>query len=255
MKKIPALYLLALCAISATAQKSPFKFGDIPMEDMRMTTYASDGSASAVILEDYGKAYVTLSTVHASLVFERHTRIKILKKEGLSWADASIPLYHSGNGEERVSSLKAVTYNLEADKIVGTKMSKDGIFKEKFNRNINLQKFTLPNVREGSIIEISYNVNSEFLSNFPNWQFQYTIPVRHSEYWAIIPDFFVMEKYMQGYIGTTTFETTTRTKPGYSEKAHHWVIKNVPAFRSEPFMTSEQDYMSKVNFALLEEAK
>lgn len=220
------------------------------MEDMKMTSYPLDSSAVAVILADYGYAYVNISSVTASLIFERHVRIKILKKEGLSWADAAIPIYHEGATEERVSGLKASTYNLEGDKIVETKMSKEGTFKEKFNRNINLMKFTLPNVREGSVLEYSYSVNSDFLSNFPNWQFQYRIPVRYSEYWASIPEFFSMEKYMQGYLSPTTYEVKDRPKTNYSDKLHHWIIKDVPAFKAEPFMTSENDYMSKVNFAL-----
>lgn len=215
-----------------------------------MTVYDKDSSAVAVILYDYGKAYVNINNVSSSLVFERQVRIKILKKEGLSWADVSIPLYISGSTEEKVSGLKAVTYNLEQGKIVETKMSKDGIFKEKFNRNTNYQKFTLPNVREGSIIEYSYTVISEFLANFPNWQFQYSIPTRQTDYWAIIPDFFEMQRYMQGYISPTIYETKAKSQQGYQEKAHHWVVDNVPAFKKEPYMTTINDYVSKINFAL-----
>lgn len=248
MKKL-IIFWLAL-SFSAAAQKSPIKFGDIPMEDMELTSYPLDESAPAVILADYGEASVRLSSVHVALVFERHVRIKILKKEGLSWADAAIPLYHSGSAEERVIGLKAATYNLEGGEIVETKMAKDGIFKEKFNRNINLQKFTLPNVKEGSVIEYSYNVSSEFLANYPNWQFQYPIPVRHSEYWAIIPEFFQMEKYMQGYLPATSYEVTSRSTSNYKEDLHHWTMKDAPAFKPEPYMTNERDYMSKINFAL-----
>lgn len=250
MKNLLAAVFMVAIFHTASSQKSPIKFGEIPMEDMKMTSYPLDSSAVAVILADYGYAYVNISSVTASLIFERHVRIKILKKEGLSWADAAIPIYHEGATEERVSGLKASTYNLEGDKIVETKMSKEGTFKEKFNRNINLMKFTLPNVREGSVLEYSYSVNSDFLSNFPNWQFQYRIPVRYSEYWASIPEFFSMEKYMQGYLSPTTYEVKDRPKTNYSDKLHHWIIKDVPAFKAEPFMTSENDYMSKVNFAL-----
>lgn len=250
MKNLLAAVFMVAIFHAASSQKSPIKFGEIPMEDMKMTSYPVDSSAVAVILADYGYAYVNISSVTASLIFERHVRIKILKKEGLSWADAAIPIYHVGATEERVSGLKASTYNLEGDKIVETKMPKEGTFKEKFNRNINLMKFTLSNVREGSVLEYSYTINSDFLSNFPNWQFQYRIPVRYSEYWASIPDFFTMEKYMQGYVSPTTYEVKDRPKTNYSDKVHHWIIKDVPAFKVEPFMTSENDYMSKVNFAL-----
>jgi hypothetical protein len=249
MIRFAACLLVAIYTLGF-GQKAPIKYGEIPMEDMQMSVYAADSSAVAVVLADYGNAWVSISSVSAKLEFDRHIRIKILKKGGLGWADASIQLLDGGTSEETVSKLKATTYNLENGKIVETKMSKESVFRAKFNRNINLQKFTLPNVKEGSVIEYSYNVSSDFLYNFPNWKFQYDIPVRHSEYWAVIPDFFVMEKYMQGYVQPTVYEAKDKSQATYNEKAHHWVIKNVPAFKVEPYMTSEEDYMSKINFAL-----
>lgn len=250
MKKSVLTVAICFCFITVFCQKSPFKFGDIPMEDLQLMIYDKDSSAVALILADYGKAYVSVNSVTAKLTFERHVRIKILKKEGLSWADAAIQLYKSGSNEERIVNFKASTYNLENGKVVETKVSKDGIFREKFNRNINLQKFTFPNVKEGSVIEYSYTLSSDFLANFPNWQFQYSIPSRHSEYIAIIPDFFVMERYMQGYLNITSYTTKNQQKPDYAEKEHHWILQDIPAFKEEPFMTSEQDYVSKINFAL-----
>ncbi len=129
-------------------------------------------------------------------------------------------------------------------------MLKDGIFKEKYNRNYNQHKFTLPNVKEGSVIEYSYKKTSEFFTNFPNWQFQRTIPVRWSEYWAMIPSIFVYEKYMQGYVPVSSYENKNQSYFDTEVKAHHWITQNVPAFKEEPFMTCEDDYISKLNFAL-----
>lgn len=235
---------------TASAQKSPVKYGEIPLEDLKMETYDKDTSASAVVLSDYGESYIRISTTNATLYFERHVRIKILKKDGMEWADVEIPLYHSGSSEERVTKIKASTYNLENGKIVETEVSKGGVFKEKFNRNVNIQKFTFPNVKEGSVLEYSYTMSSEFLTNFPNWQFQYDIPVRWSEYWALFPDFFIFEKYMQGYLSASSYDVKNKSEDGYQINAHHWICKNVPAFKAEPFMTCEDDYVSKINLAL-----
>jgi hypothetical protein len=44
---------------SSYAQRSPIKFGDIPMDDMTMTVYPRDSSAEAVVLMDYGTSSTT----------------------------------------------------------------------------------------------------------------------------------------------------------------------------------------------------
>ncbi|HEV8514850.1 MAG TPA: DUF3857 domain-containing protein, partial [Cyclobacteriaceae bacterium] len=244
------LCFLLCSSLSLFAQKSPIKFGDIPMEDMKMTIYDKDSSASAVVLTDFGKAYINDQGDNYVLTFERHIRIKILKNDGLEWANSTIRLLRSGSTEEKVASLSASTYNLENGKIVETKMSKDGIFKEKFSRNYNLQKFTLPNVKVGSIIEYSYKIISGFFTVFPNWQFQRTIPTRWSEYIAIIPTGLFYEKYMQGYVPLTINETKTQNYLNIESSINRWAVENVPAFKEEPFMTSDEDYISKINFAL-----
>lgn len=243
------LISLLFIAISSFGQKPPAKFGDIPKADLEMKVYSKDSSAAAVVLFDYGIAYMSV-TQTANLFVERHTRIKILKKEGLKYADAAIRLLDVGSSEEKVSNLKAVTYNLENGKVVETSLSKDGIFKEKFNKISNQLKFTLPNVKEGSVIEFSYKIQSDFLDNFPNWAFQRSIPVRHSEYWAMIPEYFFFEKYMQGYVQLSSYSADATTYYNLPVKAHHYTTKDVPAFKPEPFMTSEEDYISKINFAL-----
>ncbi|MBS1491704.1 MAG: DUF3857 domain-containing protein [Bacteroidetes bacterium] len=250
MKRILPLLFIAF-SIAASAQKAPAKFGDIPMEDMTMKVYPLDSSANAVVLFDYGVAYLSATVSSVNLFFENHVRIKILKKEGLEKANISVHLYHNNRSdEEKLSNLKAVTYNLENEKIVETPLSKENVFKEKFNQNYNQVKFSLPNVKEGSIIEYSYKLTSDFVANFPNWRFQRTIPVRHSEYWAMIPDFFFFEKYMQGYVRLAAHTTEKKKFYGEDVVADYYLAKNVPAFKEEAYMTSEDDYVSKINFAL-----
>jgi hypothetical protein len=246
--------IIVLCFLLSSfvcvGQKPPIKFGNIPIEDMKMTVYDKDSSASAVILVDYGIAYITINNSNPILNYERHRRIKILKKEGLDFANSSILTFQSGSSEERVQNLKASSYNLENGKVVETKMSKDGVFKEKYDRNFNQQKFAIPNAKEGSVIEYSYKKTSDFFTNFPNWQFQYSAPVRLSEYWAMIPDLFRYEKYMQGYVPVSNYEVKGQSYYDTEVKAHHWVVQNVPAFKEEPLITTDDDYLSKINFAL-----
>lgn len=179
------LGLLSLICFDLFAQKAPVKFSDVSKEEVSMTSYDKDSTASAVVLADYGTSMITYrQNVGFSLDFERITRIKILTKEGLSWGNFTIPLYKHGSDDEKVMGLKAVTYNLEDGKIVESKLKNDGIFTEHYDANHDLVKVTCPNVKEGSVVEITYKVNSPFMFNFQDWYFQSTIPTVVSEYRA-----------------------------------------------------------------------
>jgi hypothetical protein len=263
-----------LISLSSYAQKAPIKFGDIPMTEMKMTVYAKDSSAEAVVLADFGESKLEYNQTNGfQLGFERTRRIKILTKEGLDWANFNIPLYHNNSDEEKISGLKAVTYNLENGKIVETKAKGESIIKEKYDENLNFTKVTWPNVRVGSIIEVTYKVTSDFVFNFQDWEFQSTIPTIWSEYRVRIPEYFFYEKYMQGYValeitentktssnitlnssersqGTVAQTTFSQDKIDFMEDRNRWAAKDVPAFKEEPFMTSSKDFISKMNFEL-----
>jgi hypothetical protein len=247
------------------------------MEDMKMTVYSKDSSASAVVLADYGESTLSYNETNGfQLFFERIRRIKVLTKDGLKWADFSIPLYHDGSSDEKVSNLKAVTYNLENGKIVESKAKGEAIIKEKYDDNLNYTKISLPNVKVGSVIEISYKVTSDFIFNFQDWEFQDEIPVFWSEYRTHIPEYYNYEKYMQGYIQLAISEKSSnmnsillsvkdnssagpyvgvktafeKEKIDFKESSDRWVAQNVPAFKEEPYMTSKTDFISKINFEL-----
>lgn len=267
MKKILTLLCCtALLFASAFAQKPPIKFGDIPMEDMKMTVYPLDSGAEAVVLADFGISSLDYSQASGfQLHFERTRRVKILKKEGLAFAEFMIPLWSdNGKNAEKISSLKVVTYNLENGKIVETKVKSDNFFREKYDADLTFMKVAWTNVKEGSIIELHYTVLSEFIMNFQDWEFQSTIPVRWSEYRAKIPEYFNYQKYAQGYVAMAVAETTSRNISitiGQSategsetvdcrEDNFRWAARNVPAFKREPYMTTVSDYLSKINFEL-----
>lgn len=278
MKNLLATALFAALCTQSFCQKPPIKFGDVSIEDLKMSRYEKDTSASAVVLADYGVSSVEYEQSYGwfKVFFERITRIKILRKEGYSFADFEVLLYHNSDAKEKIAGLKVLTHNIENGKVVETKMKSDAVFEEKYDNNTDIQKFTAPNVREGSIVEVTYKINSEFLSYFRDWEFQSTIPVVWSEYRAEIPEYFNYERFMQGYIALSLNESTqkpnsiiinskeradvsgfrpTQTqfrqdKIDYIANNFRWVAKDVPAFIAEPFMTTERDYISKINFEL-----
>ncbi|HEY0273551.1 MAG TPA: hypothetical protein VGC22_10225, partial [Chitinophaga sp.] len=126
--------LLGLCAAlfvtPAHAQdkkekeKLPYRFGKVSPEDFKPAAYAIDSSADAVILADVGNAEYNGSSGLLEIVFKRYTRIHILRKAGYDAANFSVYLSkgYSNSTDDRVSDLKAVTYNLENGQVTEAKL-------------------------------------------------------------------------------------------------------------------------------------
>jgi hypothetical protein len=167
--------IFILYSATCFSQKEPnIKFGKIEAADFERKFYAIDTSAEAVIITDVGSTQIKGNKKgQFSLEFKRYTRIHILKKSGYDHATVEIPLYKNDELEEELDDLKAVTYNYENGKVVESKLDvKTGVFKDKLNKSRLVKKFTLPNVKEGSIIEYEYKLTSDFLFNLQPWYFQ-----------------------------------------------------------------------------------
>src|SRR5690606_2379522 len=160
------LLLSSFWALQGYSQNEvPFpKFGKVTIKELQNQVYNIDSQARAVVLQDVGVASIEgNSKGWFSIVLKRHKIVHILKQSGYSLANVEVPLYrNSNNDEERISNIKAITYNIENGKLVQTKMDKTNLFTEKVSKTRILKKFTIPNVKEGSIIEYQYEVNSEF---------------------------------------------------------------------------------------------
>jgi len=109
-------------------------------------------------------------------------------------------------------------------------------------------------VREGSVIEYSYKLTSNSFYNLPEWRFRQEIPVIWSEYVTGIPDFFNYVQIAQGYdppeVLNTTVENRTIGSTAFRDKITQRVQVHLPAFRDEPYLTSEEDVVEKVEYQL-----
>ncbi|MCD4680220.1 MAG: DUF3857 domain-containing protein [Bacteroidales bacterium] len=277
MKKsyLLSVLLLILITLLSFAQKVPIKFGKIDIEDLKMSVYEKDTSEVANVLCDYGNLYFIYSDQYGfQYKFDRIIRIKIFKKGGYKYADFEIPLYHKGNNQEKITSLKAFTYNIENGKVVKDKLAKNAVYTEKTSKYRDKQKFTMPNVKEGSIIEIQYSIKSDYLFNLRKWKFQNTIPVKWSEYRVRIPEYYYYKQLFTGYepliinekstipekftysrsveqLNTTVKSTNTVLSSFESNSnVYRWAAKDVPAFKKESHITSVKNYITYIGFEL-----
>lgn len=251
------------------AQESPVKkFGKIDPAELQQNVYSLDSSASAVVLFDVGSAEIEGNAKGwFSIVYRHHKRIHILNKNGYDHADVTIGVYNSNGMEVDLENLKAVTYNLVDGKMVETKLEKSAIFKEKIDREYSLKKFTMPNVKEGSIIEYEYRITSDFINQVRPWSFQGSAPCLWSEFKFSIPQFLNYVYLTQGFIPyfinehkdrQDTYNITETNGTSASENYripspvtdHRWVMKNVPAIKKENYTSTIDNYLSRIEFQL-----
>ncbi len=257
MKRSLLFPLLAFFFILPTHAQNYFDdFGKINLNELQMTTYNRDNLAEAVVLYDIGKTLFTTGDLGVRFLFERITRIKILSKAGLKYAEIEIPYYIDKDGIEKISDIQGITYNLEGNTAKTSRLDPNQVYDEKINENWSQKKFALPDVKEGSVIEYRYSIESPFLFNLRDWKFQSTIPVVYSEYTARMIPFYEYTYILQGASKFDVYKNV----PGnfknhyatvdYYDNIYTFGMKNLPAFRDEDFITSINDYIVKMDFQL-----
>ena len=248
MKVIVVCILVGLCSLTYGQKKEP-KFGDIKPEDFSTNIYSIDSSANAVVLFDIGSTYYESIQGGLSVIFKRHKRIRILNKNAFDMASIGIRLYTGRSSEERIEDLHAATYNLEGGQVKTYRLDKSAIFKDQINKNFIVKKFTLPNLKEGSIIEFDYSLNSPFPNYIHPWSFQGSSPVLRSEYEVTIPEIldFIFNKIGDRPLdindvksGSQTFYNKGSTF-STSTVIHKFGMANVPAIKEEKFKTIFQE--------------
>ena len=259
MKKSLSLILILLSFSHLLfAQKPlPIEFGKVPLEDLRMKTYAKDSSAEDVVLCDYGDYSYSFGDNYPYVIYRRHVRIKILKKSGFDRASIKIG-YRVGYDKknETIRGFKAATYNLENELIKVYPIDEKSIFEDKANKAYYFKTFTLPQIREGSIIEYSYEMESGFWYDLRSWEFQKDIPVVWSELRGKVPGYFNFKVTLQSLTplhineneqGEDNFMRGSIRDP-YLQ--YRFVMKDVSALKKEPFLTTIENFRSKIDFEL-----
>jgi transglutaminase-like putative cysteine protease len=270
LKKVFLIYLLLSSLSSFSQDKRKGKFGKITSKDFEKTRFELDTSAHAVILADVGVSDFEMPKDEFGINFQRTCRIKIIDKNGFNAATVEIPIYKGSAAEEKLLNVKASAYNLENGQVVETKMDSKDIFTDQPDKNRIIKRFTLPAVKEGTIIEYSYTVSSTYVFNLQPWEFQHSYPCLWSEYFATVPDIFEFIFLRQGYQRLeindekkydSKFFSLRRDPNGAANRTehlsftattttHHWAAKNVPALKEEAFTTTIGNHITKIEFQL-----
>ena len=240
-------------------------FGKVSPTDFDLSkSKVIDSNSNAVIISNIGSLdFEGNKHGWVSYVFTKSVRIKILNNKAYGLATHKIRLYGEGDRQDVIDHLRAVTYNLVNGKVVETKLPDNDIFTAKITKYITEKRFTLSDVKQGSILEYTYSITSYHYGNLPEWQFQNLhYPCLYSEYRLGVPD---LLRYSIAHYGTDSFsvnKTDEKFKiysvisngtdlsvntPIYN---HTWVIKDIPAFSDESYINQPEDYLDKLDFIL-----
>jgi hypothetical protein len=264
MKK---LFILSVCCAIAHffifAQDISLKYGKISNYELNMKAYEKDTTAEAVMLYDDGYTSYEWGSEGFKINQELKQKIKILKQEGVDRATISLPyLYKTNSDREVISNLEAFSYNMENGKVVKTKLDKKYLFDEEINNRVRQLKFSIPNVKVGSVIEFKYNKSSDHIYDIPDWYIQTTIPVIYSNYEVLIPEYFIFNNETIGYENIKVVETSQNqqfnigmTSSGANtvscqSRDIKFTANDVPALKNEPFVWCKNDFSSGVRFEL-----
>ncbi|HBD27001.1 transglutaminase [Flavobacterium sp.] len=265
------LLLLLLITFSLTANSQKRELGNVTIEELKQKKHSTDTSAVAAILFKTGDVTFNYSQQDGFYIRTNiKAKIKVYKKDGYNWGNFEVLLYNETNAKQSLEIKSAFTYNLVGDKIEKSKLKSDGEFEEKVNKFWTRKKITMPNVKEGSIIEIEYNIKDEGTGLIDEWAFQEQIPVDYSEYSTKIPEYYVYNTHFRGWLVpkitnedvNESIELRSKERQeirgrmetaNYSEdqityrlKKTNYKLENIPAIKNEYFTNNIKNYTSSL---------
>jgi len=220
---ITLITLIVLYSNIKAEEVKRLKYGDVTMEELQMTRYDQDTSAEAVVLYEYAEFLPKM------FMFVEHYRFKVLKKSGTNFASMVF-------NDQIKSFIKGCTYNLENGKIVKTKLKSESVFEERVVANIFRTRIAMPNVKVGSVFEIEIVHESSVPYSI---ELQWRIPVVYGAF--IFPNH-----------KNLNFRVDEMGYLGYAYKGENvWIVRDLPAFKNEPYITSDRDYRVRMEIELV----
>lgn len=223
-----------------------------------MDCYDLDTEAEAVVLYENVKIDYMISANTPIMVRQFFTkRIKILKQNGVEYADGEILEYKSPTAERKLFSLDAASYNLENGKVVKSVLKNQYVFREKVSEYNTRIKFSLPNVKEGSIVEYRYVLSSDITTSIPTVYFQHDIPVVYSSAEIDIPEYYTFNANVRGYhpvsVKRSEYNSSVagvQNSVSYAVREIHAEAKDVPAMKKESMVWNRNNYYSCMDFEI-----
>ena len=266
--------LILFVFVSHLLSAQNFKYGKVSIDELAEKTNLYEPNATAAVLYNERTTKYEYDDLRGFYLIENYfMRVKIYSKEGFDYANIEIPLHSGGLSKgDKLLSLKATTYNLIDKEIEKIKLENQNVYDLKVNKYLSLKKFALPNIKEGSVIEYEYSVESPYFYNLNDFVFQKEIPVHKNNMKIFIPEYFVYNIKTKGYHPisiedekltrsmTFRYETlntrqTDLTERGiatveFKETKHSMTTDYMPSLKEEPYCGNIENYTAGFVFEL-----
>lgn len=247
MKKYILIIFCSVNSVFFTAQKKDFlqtpKFNEADLSKQKSLI---DENAPAEIL--YRSCYFRIDNERNRLIKNYIYRVKIYDKDKAeNWLSLEIPLYKNSTGEESLVKMKAFTYNLENGNRVSTTVDKSSKYKSKESEYVTINKFAFPNVKNGSVLEYEYQVESPFYFSLPQFIIETDTPTMYTEYVLDAPSNI---SYNIDYTGDLTPKyriIEEKMLYGANHKTYRFGYENLKGFKTEKFIKNDLNYRTKIN--------
>jgi len=273
MKRVILVVFLVVFQTMNFAQE--LKFGKVSKEELEETKHPLDPNAPAAILsKKYTVKYEYQQNIGFVQIREITMRIKIYTQEGFEYADYMAPFYNSKSARETVSKVNGTTYNLEGGKITETKLKSDQVFENEITKYRSEVKFTMPNVKPGSVLEYKYEIRSPFEQSIDQVECQYEIPLNKLDVKISIPDYYTVKPSTKGYFPINLKQSKENTsftlmssdrynvKTGnagqtyadnytYTSNVYSVTMSIVPAIKQEPYVDNLSNYKAAINMEVV----
>ena len=257
------MMMLCLATVAWAQMLEPnLKWGKPTDAELKMTTYAPDPEAEAVVLCSETQLRYDISSGSFKLNRSTKKRIKVLKEEGKSTANGGMSYMYNGHrlGQcEQLMKLKATAYNLVDGKLVKTKMEGDMVNHEDVSKTVRLTKYTVPQVTVGTVFEVEYEIESDFFGEIDDWQAQREIPVMYTSFEVTVPEYFTFNVAeigpyrLEKKIEDVNMSMSAGTGGGMlqcSGKHYKFIGRNLSALRQKKLLYAPDAYGQRVSMEL-----
>jgi len=245
-----------LASQAQTQDKSQAQFGVIPDSLYQMQPPASSPDTPYMVTNN--EMHVSFKEDQNSIVaiIKYLVRLKVFDKTVHKASIVSIP-YYFDNDMERISKIKAQTYDPSGKRIP---LQNQNIKTININERYNVKEFTMPQVKDGSILEYSYVIRRRYIEQLPDFYLSHEVPTAEAKVTITYPGYLRYKAFVENFDGTVdhnfAYKDTSsvpkifvypQPKPIVTER---WSAHNIPAVKKVPYLSSLNDYRGKIRFLL-----